>query len=69
MKRLRAALPAPVCAMMLNAEARGRRKVQTPFPDSDLEQASDYHRKVIQRAKSSGRILRGESAAIAAAAW
>ena len=39
----------------LSAEARARRKVQAPFADSDLERVSDYHRRVIQRSKSTGR--------------
>ena len=39
----------------LSAEARARRKVQTPFADSDLQHATDYHVRVIQRAKSTGR--------------
>lgn len=38
----------------LSAEARARRKVQTPFADTDLEHVSDYHRKVLQRAKLTG---------------
>jgi transglutaminase-like putative cysteine protease len=39
----------------LSAEARARRKVQTPFADSDLQHVSDVHRRVVQRARSSGR--------------
>jgi transglutaminase-like putative cysteine protease len=39
----------------LSAEARARRKVQAPFPDTDLEHVSDYHRKVIQQEGSTGR--------------
>jgi transglutaminase-like putative cysteine protease len=39
----------------LSVEARARRKVQAAFADSDLEHVSDYHRRVIQRSKATGR--------------
>ena len=39
----------------LSAEARARRKVQADFAATDLQQVSEYHRRVIQRAKSTGR--------------
>ncbi len=41
----------PSNLLRLSAAARARRKVQAPFPASDLEQASDYHREVIRQAK------------------
>jgi transglutaminase-like putative cysteine protease len=46
---------APSNLFRLSAEAEARRKVRTPFAHGDVEQLSEYHRKVIQQAQESGR--------------